>query len=80
MASDPNFDLIRTAEALLDDAKKLAASPSDPQDGEPALRRSIAQAARKIAFETAAPIDLVKCEWVVVCTSNPLRPPCHPLV
>ncbi|KAL2023267.1 hypothetical protein VTK56DRAFT_3005 [Thermocarpiscus australiensis] len=68
MASDSSFDLIRAAEALLANARKLKATaesgPEDPAELE--LRRSIAQTAKKIAFETAPPIDVLKADWVVM--------------
>jgi hypothetical protein len=69
MGSKSDFDLIQAAESLLEDAKNLvAATQSGPtsNDEEIILRQGIAQAAKKIAFETAPPIDVVKSDWIVV--------------
>ncbi|KAK4113165.1 S-adenosyl-L-methionine-dependent methyltransferase [Canariomyces notabilis] len=69
MGSKSGFDLIQAAESLLQDAKKLvAATQSGPtsNDEEIILRQGIAQAAKKIAFETAPPIDVVKSDWIVL--------------
>ncbi|KAK3346374.1 O-methyltransferase-domain-containing protein [Lasiosphaeria hispida] len=69
-ATPPPFDVVRVAETLLENAKKLSAlggSGSAPgvNNEEENLRRSIAMAAKKIAFETAPAIDVVKADWVV---------------
>ncbi|KAK4153449.1 Demethylsterigmatocystin 6-O-methyltransferase [Chaetomidium leptoderma] len=67
MASSSAFNLVQAAEALLERAKKLAAVTNPGDDGnELALRRSIAQTAKKIAFETAPKIDVVKADWIVI--------------
>jgi hypothetical protein len=64
------FDLVAAAEKLLAQAKMLAAvRDSSEVANEEALRRSIAETARKIALETAPPLDIVKSDWFVVSTS-----------
>jgi hypothetical protein len=76
MGSNSSFALVQAAEALLEDAKRLAAgSCSDGNDLE--LRRSIAETGRRIAFETAPPMDVIKSEWVVVCLHHQPTPPHH---
>jgi hypothetical protein len=70
--------LVKAAEALLEDAKLLArhfpgphAAKSKPDLAiEEDIRRKIAQQAKKIAFETAPPLDVVKSDWVVVSLSH----------
>ncbi|KAK1752895.1 Demethylsterigmatocystin 6-O-methyltransferase [Echria macrotheca] len=57
------FDLVAAAEALLADAKKLAAGASEDED---ALRRKIGMAAKRIAVETPPPMDVIKGEWVAM--------------
>lgn len=70
---ESSFNLLRAAEALLEDAKRLTAT--DRSEGkELMLRRRIAQTAKKIALETGPQIDLVKSEWVVVSRKPPLTP------
>lgn len=72
MASNEAFDLVRAAEALLEKAKQLeAVTKPGVDDNELELRRSIAQTAKKIAFETAPKIDVVKADWIVA--SHPLN-------
>jgi hypothetical protein len=67
MASASSFDLVEAAEALLEQAKTLAAvtKPGD-DDNEAELRRSIAKTAKRIALETAPKLDVVKADWLVV--------------
>ncbi|AEO67550.1 uncharacterized protein THITE_53698 [Thermothielavioides terrestris NRRL 8126] len=61
------FDLVAAAEKLLAQAKMLAAvRDSSEVANEEALRRSIAETARKIALETAPPLDIVKSDWFVL--------------
>ncbi|KAK0668358.1 O-methyltransferase-domain-containing protein [Cercophora samala] len=57
------YDIIAAAEALLKDAKRLAATIDQASDDIP-LRRKLAQTARTFAIETSHPIDAVKDEWV----------------
>ncbi|KAK5654279.1 hypothetical protein OQA88_7455 [Cercophora sp. LCS_1] len=64
-ANESQFDLVKAAEALLANAKKLAAEDDGGPDGDE-LRRSIAMAAKKIAFETAPAFDVVKSDWIVM--------------
>lgn len=67
MASSHGFDLVKAAEALLENAKTLAAATKPGEDdNELELRRSIARTAKKIAFETAPKIEVVKADWIVV--------------
>ncbi|KAK4038547.1 Demethylsterigmatocystin 6-O-methyltransferase [Parachaetomium inaequale] len=67
MASPSTFDLVKAAEALLENAKKLAAVTTPGNDNnELALRRTIAKTANRIAFETAPKIDVVKADWIVL--------------
>ncbi|KAK3936818.1 Demethylsterigmatocystin 6-O-methyltransferase [Diplogelasinospora grovesii] len=73
MADGPNFDLVKAAESLLEHAKRLASTGSERTNGAGAsgaeelkIRRVIAQTAKKIAFETAPAIDVVKSDWVVL--------------
>lgn len=73
MAASSAFDLVRAAEALLEQAKQLATvTKPGVDDNELELRRSIAQIAKKIAFETAPKIDVVKADWIVA--SGPTEP------
>src|SRR5689334_4641031 len=72
MALSSSFDLVQAAEALLKSAKKLAAVTNPGDDGNNLdLRRRIAQTAKKIAFETAPKIDVVKSDWIVVSSPSP---------
>ncbi|KAK3290950.1 O-methyltransferase-domain-containing protein [Chaetomium fimeti] len=65
MASTPHFELVQAAEALLENAKKLAAVTKPGQDdNDLELRRDIARIAKSIAFETAPAIDVVKSDWI----------------
>ncbi|KAL2185816.1 S-adenosyl-L-methionine-dependent methyltransferase [Thermothelomyces heterothallicus CBS 203.75] len=68
MASNSAFDLVKAAEALLEDAKRLAAAikPGDDDENEVARRRSIAETANRIAFEVAPKMDVVKRDWVAL--------------
>ena len=66
-ASTSRFDLVAAAEALLEQATRLAAiTKPGVDDNEPELRRSIARTAKKIALETAPKIDVIKSDWIVV--------------
>ncbi|KAG7284441.1 hypothetical protein NEMBOFW57_010814 [Staphylotrichum longicolle] len=66
MAASSAFDLVRAAEALLEQAKQLAAvTKPGVDDNELELRRSIAQTAKKIASETAPKMDVVKADWII---------------
>lgn len=77
MAFSPGFDLVKAAEVLLEDAQKLqlglSSSLSDDRQGQDELRGRIAKAGKKIAFEAALPLEIVKAEWMVVRTC-PLPP------
>ncbi|KAK4182684.1 Demethylsterigmatocystin 6-O-methyltransferase [Podospora australis] len=66
MAFSPGFDLVKAAEALLEDAKKLQFGPSCDVGTQNELRAKIAGAGKKIAFEAALPVDVVKAEWMVI--------------
>ncbi|KAJ4288350.1 hypothetical protein N0V88_007388 [Collariella sp. IMI 366227] len=67
MAPNAKFDLVAAAEFLLEQAQMLTlVAKTGPEGDELALRRRIAQLAKKIAFETAPPIDVVKSDWVVL--------------
>ena len=58
--------MVHAAEALLEEAKKLAAVTEPGDDGnELDLRRSIAKTANRIALETAPKMDVVKADWLV---------------
>jgi hypothetical protein len=82
-AQQPKFDLVQAAEALLENAKKLASSAGGGSGGgggggggggadeEDELRRRIAMTAKKIQMGTAPAIDLLKSDWVVVSPSSP---------
>ncbi|KAK3994361.1 Demethylsterigmatocystin 6-O-methyltransferase [Cladorrhinum sp. PSN332] len=59
------FDLVKAAESLLADAKRIAGhEESDPSDVQ--TRKRIAETCGKIAFETAPKVDVVKTEWTVL--------------
>lgn len=68
------FDYVQAIEAMLEDAKKLAALTSRTSeqlksaklDGTK-LRRKITLAAKKIAFEVGDPADIARSKWVEVC-------------
>ncbi|KAK3302984.1 S-adenosyl-L-methionine-dependent methyltransferase [Chaetomium strumarium] len=71
--------LIEAAESLLRNAKLLARHLEGPHPGktkrdlaieEEGLRRKIAHQAKKIAFETAPALDVVKSDWIVVSPSS----------
>ncbi|KAK4195421.1 O-methyltransferase-domain-containing protein [Triangularia verruculosa] len=57
------YDIVAAAEALLEDAKRLAATIDQGGDDIP-LRRKLAQSARTFAVEASHPIEAVKDEWV----------------
>lgn len=57
------YDIVAAAEALLEDAKRLAATIDQGSDNVP-LRRKLAQTARTLAVETSHPLDAVKDEWL----------------
>jgi len=61
-APNSTFDIVRAAEALLENAKKLQAGNGDDEQ----LRRAISMSAKKIASEAAPAIDLVKADWVMM--------------
>lgn len=71
MGSSSGFDLVKVAEGLLQDAKRLAAAtrPGDDDENEAALRRSIVETANRIEFEVAPKMEVVKRDWVAVGTS-----------
>jgi len=79
-AQKPKFNLVQAAEALLENAKKLASSAGGGSGGgggggggaeeEDELRRRIAMTAKKIQMGTAPAIDLLKSDWVVVSPSS----------
>ncbi|KAK4664672.1 uncharacterized protein QC763_507240 [Podospora pseudopauciseta] len=57
------YDIVAAAEALLEDAKRLAVTIDQGSDNVP-LRRKLAQTARTLAVETSHPLDAVKDEWL----------------
>ena len=68
-AQKPKFDLVQAAEALLENAKKLASAGGGGGGGgaeDDDLRRRIAMTAKKIQMGTAPAMDLLKGDWVVV--------------
>jgi hypothetical protein len=66
-AQQPKFDLVQAAEALLENAKKLASAGGGGGGAEEDdLRRRIAMTAKKIQLGTAPAMDLLKSDWVVV--------------
>lgn len=62
-----SFDLVNAAEALLEDAKRLASASgerSHEEEEDDDLRRAIAKTAKTIITEALSPLDLLRAEWL----------------
>lgn len=62
------FDYVKAAEALLEKARRLAASKHDNSNKaeEMVLRREITVTAKNIALEVSDPAVYIKSQWPVV--------------
>ncbi|KAK4164669.1 Demethylsterigmatocystin 6-O-methyltransferase [Cladorrhinum sp. PSN259] len=66
MTSNSAFDLVQAAEALLKDAKSIAGHDDESDLNDVSTRKRIAETCRRIAFQTAPKVDVIKTEWTVL--------------